>query len=62
MGYCDPNGKGGKDLIGVMIVEDDPMVMEINSKFLKRVEGFTFLKGVPIYRKQKNTCCLKNRI
>ncbi|MBE5989406.1 MAG: response regulator [Paenibacillaceae bacterium] len=33
-------------MIGVMIVEDDPMVMEINSKFLKRVEGFTFLKGV----------------
>ena len=34
------------NLIGVMIVEDDPMVMEINSKFLKRVEGFSFLKGV----------------
>jgi two-component system CitB family response regulator len=29
-----------------MIVEDDPMVMEINSKFLKRVEGFTLYKGV----------------
>ncbi len=33
-------------MIGVMIVEDDPMVMEINSKFLKRVEGFTLYKGV----------------
>jgi two-component system CitB family response regulator len=29
-----------------MIVEDDPMVMEINSKFLKRVEGFSLYKGV----------------
>lgn len=29
-----------------MIVEDDPMVIEINSKFLKRVEGFTLLKAV----------------
>lgn len=33
-------------MIGVMIVEDDPMVMEINSKFLKRIEGFTLYKGV----------------
>lgn len=33
-------------MIGVMIVEDDPMVMEINSKFLKRVEGFSLYKGV----------------
>jgi response regulator of citrate/malate metabolism len=33
-------------LIGVMIVEDDPMVMEINSKFLKRVEGFSLYQGV----------------
>jgi response regulator of citrate/malate metabolism len=33
-------------LIKVMIVEDDPMVIEINSKFLKRVEGFTLLKAV----------------
>ena len=29
-----------------MIVEDDPMVMEINSKFLKRVEGFNLYKAV----------------
>lgn len=33
-------------MIGVMIVEDDPMVLEINSKFLRRVEGFTLYKGV----------------
>jgi len=29
-----------------MIVEDDPMVREINSKFLKRVEGFNLYKAV----------------
>lgn len=29
-----------------MIVEDDPMVREINSKFLKRVEGFVLYKAV----------------
>lgn len=29
-----------------MIVEDDPMVREINSKFLKRVEGFRLYKAV----------------
>lgn len=29
-----------------MIVEDDPMVMEINSKFLKRIEGFILYKAV----------------
>lgn len=28
-----------------MIVEDDPMVREINSKFLKRVEGFNLYKA-----------------
>lgn len=33
-------------LIEVMIVEDDPMVREINSKFLKRIEGFTLHKAV----------------
>lgn len=33
-------------MISVMIVEDDPMVMEINSKFLKRVEGFALYKSV----------------
>lgn len=29
-----------------MIVEDDPMVREINSKFLKRIEGFSLYKAV----------------
>lgn len=29
-----------------MIVEDDPMVLEINSKFLKRVDGFALSKAV----------------
>ena len=38
--------KGGKSLIKVMIVEDDPMVREINSKFLERIEGFTLYKAV----------------
>lgn len=33
-------------MIEVMIVEDDPMVREINSKFLKRVEGFNLYKAV----------------
>lgn len=37
--------KGGISLIQVMIVEDDPMVREINSKFLKRVEGFSLYKA-----------------
>ncbi|GKU27003.1 response regulator [Clostridium folliculivorans] len=33
-------------MIEVMIVEDDPMVREINSKFLKRIEGFTLYEAV----------------
>lgn len=33
-------------MIQVLIVEDDPMVREINSKFLKRVEGFALYKAV----------------
>jgi two-component system CitB family response regulator len=32
-------------MINVMIVEDDPMVREINSKFLKRLDGFTLVKA-----------------
>lgn len=28
-------------MVKVMIVEDDPMVKEINSRFLKRIDGFT---------------------
>jgi two-component system, CitB family, response regulator len=33
-------------MIEVMIVEDDPMVREINSRFLKRIEGFILYKAV----------------
>ncbi len=33
-------------MIEVMIVEDDPMVSEINAKFLKRVAGFALYKSV----------------
>lgn len=33
-------------MIQVMIVEDDPMVMEINTRFLEKVEGFNLVKAV----------------
>lgn len=33
-------------LIQVIIAEDDPMVREINSRFLERVEGFVLYKAV----------------
>lgn len=33
-------------MIRTMIVEDDPMVRQINSKFLNRVEGFSLKKAV----------------
>lgn len=33
-------------MIDVMIVEDDPMVRDINSKFLKRVAGFRLYQAV----------------
>ena len=33
-------------MIQVMIIEDDPMVIDINMKFLKRVEGFQLIKAV----------------
>lgn len=33
-------------MIQVMIVEDDPMVREINSKFLNRIEGVNLYKAV----------------
>jgi len=32
-------------MIQVMIVEDDPMVMEINTKFLEKVPGFSLVKS-----------------
>ncbi len=33
-------------MIEVMIIEDDPMVREINSKFLKKIDGFNLYKAV----------------
>lgn len=33
-------------MINVMILEDDPMVREINSKFLKKLDGFELSKAV----------------
>lgn len=33
-------------MIEVMIIEDDPMVREINSRFLKRVDSFNLYKAV----------------
>jgi len=32
-------------MIQVMIIEDDPMVLDINTKFLKRVDGFQLIKA-----------------
>lgn len=47
-------------MISVMIVEDDPMVMEINSKFLKRVEGFVLYKAVSNLDDAKKFISIKN--
>ena len=33
-------------MIKVMIIEDDPMVRDINTKFLKKVQGFELLSAV----------------
>ncbi|WP_251862049.1 response regulator [Clostridium sp. Marseille-Q2269] len=46
-------------MIQVMIVEDDPMVREINSKFLKRVEGFSLYKAVSNLDEAKKFISLK---
>ena len=40
-------------MIKVLIVEDDPMVREINEKFLKKVEGFTLYDSVNSIEKAK---------
>lgn len=40
-------------MIKVLIVEDDPMVREINEGFLSKVEGFTLLKSVDSIEKAK---------
>jgi two-component system CitB family response regulator len=47
-------------LIEVMIVEDDPMVREINSKFLKRIEGFNLFKAVSNIEDAKKFIMIKN--
>lgn len=46
-------------MISVMIVEDDPMVREINSKFLKRVEGFNLYKAVSNLTDAKEAILIK---
>ena len=40
-------------MIKVLIVEDDPMVREINEKFLKKVEGFLLFDSVNSIEKAK---------
>ena len=42
-----------------MIVEDDPMVREINSKFLGRIEGFTLYKAVSNLHHAKKAMSIK---
>jgi two-component system, CitB family, response regulator len=46
-------------MIEVMIVEDDPMVREINSRFLKRIEGFILYKAVSNLDDAKKTISIK---
>ena len=41
-------------MIKVLIVEDDPMVREINEKFLKKVEGFSLQGSVNSIEKAKD--------
>lgn len=42
-----------------MIIEDDPMVREINSKFLKRIEGFILYKAVSNLEEAKKFISIK---
>lgn len=46
-------------MIQVMIVEDDPMVRDINSKFLKRIEGFQLFIAVSNLEEAKKYITLK---
>ncbi len=46
-------------MIEVMIIEDDPMVREINSRFLKRVDGFNLCKAVGSLNEAKDFIKLK---
>jgi two-component system, CitB family, response regulator len=42
-----------------MIIEDDPMVREINTKFLKRVDGFSLYKAVANLEDAKKVISIK---
>ncbi|MBV7276896.1 response regulator [Clostridium sp. PL3] len=48
-------------MIRVMIIEDDPMVLEINSKFLRKVEGFSLAKAATNLQDAKDFI-LKNKV
>lgn len=41
-------------IINVLIVEDDPMVVDINSKFLRKIDGFNLLGAVNSIDKAKD--------
>lgn len=47
-------------MIKVLIVEDDPMVREINEKFLKKVHGFTLCHSVNSIEKAKEVILSSN--
>ena len=46
-------------MIQVIIVEDDPMVRDINTKFLQRIEGFNLFKAVSSLDEAKKYILLK---
>jgi len=41
-------------MIQVMIIEDDPMVRDINTKFLQKVEGFNLIKAASNLKEAQN--------
>jgi response regulator of citrate/malate metabolism len=45
--------KGEPQMLKVLIVEDDPMVRDINERFLRKVEGYTLYKSVNSIEKAK---------
>lgn len=47
--------KGEQNVIKVLIVEDDPMVREINEKFLTKVDGFELYDSVDSIENAKET-------
>jgi len=54
MGYKYSNEEELKQMIQVMIIEDDPMVRDINTKFLQTVSGFELVKAVSNLTQAKN--------